>query len=322
MADTVKDTVRPVGGTTRRTSTGGAFARERWTLGLVSGGHFFSHYYGLVLPPLFPFLKAEFGVTYLQLGLAMTAYGLLGGVAQAPVGFLVDRIGPQRVLLAGLALNAVAVLLMGLVGAYWVLLFLAVLAGLGNSVFHPADYAILNGAVREEKLGRAFAIHTFSGFLGAACAPVSILVLAQWTSWRTALIVTGLAGLLALVAMAWRRELLVVRNPSVAPGATAVPARDDPPGQLAGVRLLLSAPVLFFLLFFILYGMSSGGLLAFTVTGLVELHGISLADANAALSGHLFGIVAGILLAGLIADRFRRHMVTATGAMLLAAGGS
>jgi MFS family permease len=299
---------------------GGSVAgRERWTLTLISIGHFFSHYYGLVLPPLFPFLKAEFGVSYIELGFAMTAYGLLGGIMQSPIGFLVDRIGPHTVLLAGLGLNACAVLLMGLVGSYWILLALAVLAGLGNSVFHPADYAILNGAIRENKLGRAFSIHTFSGFLGGACAPVSVLVLAQWTDWQTALIATGVAGLVALAVMTWHRALLgseIQRDASDAADETDS-AEIQP--TLSGVRLLLSAPVLLFLLFFILYGMSSGGLIAFTVSGLVELHGISLEQANTALSGHLFGVVGGILLAGAVVDRFPRHLLTAAIALLVAA---
>ncbi|MBT4687429.1 MAG: MFS transporter [Rhodospirillaceae bacterium] len=310
-------------------------ARERWTLGVISIGHFFSHYFALVLPPLFPFLKAEFGVSYLELGLAMTAYGLLGGVMQSPVGFLVDRVGPRNVLLVGLGLNACAVILMGLVNAYWVLLALAVLAGMGNSVFHPADYAIINNSIREKKLGRAFSLHTFSGFLGGACAPVSILVLAQWTSWRTALIVAGIGGLFALAAMTWRRDLLNDAHPSNAStgasaGASAAAssgassgadnaAPDGPSPQQSGIRLLLSPAVLLFLLFFILYGMSSGGLIAFTVTGLVGLHGISLEQANTALSAHLFGVVAGILFAGIITDRFPRHLITATAALLLVA---
>jgi MFS family permease len=284
---------------------------------LVSIGHFFSHYYGLLLPPLFPFLKAEFGVTYLQLGLAMTAYGLLGGIAQAPVGFLVDRVGPRMVLLVGLAMNTCAVLLMGFADSYWLLLSFAVLAGLGNSVFHPADYAILNSSIREKALGRAFSIHTFAGFLGGACAPVSVLVLAQWTSWRTALIIAGLTGLVALAIMVWNRNLLGDASPTKPnEDVSSVSATHD----RRGVRLLLSLPVLLFLLFFILYGMSSGGLIAFIGAGLVQIHHVSLTDANTALSAHLFGVVAGILMAGFIADRFTRHMVTATCALLLAAG--
>ncbi|MBT7664874.1 MAG: MFS transporter, partial [Rhodospirillaceae bacterium] len=172
--------------------------QERSVVGLISIGHFFSHFYGLALPPLFPILKAEFGVSYIELGFAMMAYGLLGGLIQAPVGFLVDNLGPRRVLLFGLGLNAVAILLMGFVDQYWMLLLFAVIAGLGNSVFHPADYAILSNKIHTDRLGRAFSVHTFSGFLGGACAPVAILALAGLTDWRTALIASGVAGLAAL----------------------------------------------------------------------------------------------------------------------------
>ena len=162
---------------------------ERWALSLISSGHYLSHFYGLVLPPLFPLLKTEFDISYIELGLAITAYSLLGGILQAPVGFLVDRLGPSRVLLSGMALIAASVLLMGFVSSYWMLLVLAIFAGLGNSVFHPADYAILAGSVGEKRLGRAYSMHTFSGFLGGACAPVAMLALAAqwWHARRTCL---------------------------------------------------------------------------------------------------------------------------------------
>ena len=293
--------------------------QERWTIGLISAGHYLSHFYGLALPPLFPLLKAEFGVSYMELGLAMTAYAFLGGIVQAPVGFLVDRLGPRRVLLAGLGVMAASILLMGFASHYWMLLVLAVLAGLGNSVFHPADYAILSGSINDKRLGRAYSVHTFSGFLGGACAPVAILALAGLTDWRTALIVSGLAGLIVLAAMAWRYDVLGGENE-----ADGTSPADTAPATVAGLtqrglRLLLTAPVLLFLGFNILYGMATGGLLAFTVSALMNLHGLALDLASGALTGHLFGVVGGILLAGIIADRYPRHHVTAAGAMLLAA---
>ncbi|MDD9878475.1 MAG: MFS transporter [Magnetovibrio sp.] len=294
-----------------------ARGRERWVVGLIGAGHFLSHYYALALPPLFPILKAEFGVSYLELGLAMTAYSLLGGLLQAPVGFLVDHLGPRRVLLAGLGLNAAAVLCMGFADAYWVLLVLAVLAGLGNSVFHPADYAILSGSIDGTRLGRAFSAHTFAGFLGGACAPVGMLALAQWSDWRTALIAAGLVGLAVFAAMAVKRGVLRGEG-----GAAPSPAETaDAPGAAmpSGVSLLMSAPVLLFLAFFIVYGMASGGLTAFTVSALVDLHGLGLDAANAALTGYLFGIVGGILLGGVIADRFPRHLLSASVALLVVA---
>jgi FSR family fosmidomycin resistance protein-like MFS transporter len=292
---------------------GTALGRERWALGLISAGHYLSHFYGLVLPPLFPLLKAEFGVSYFELGMAMTAYGLLGGFLQAPVGFLVDHLGPRRVLLSGLGLISVSVLFMGFVDAYWMLLVLAVFAGLGNSVFHPADYAILGGSIGERRLGRAYSFHTFSGFLGGACAPVVMLTLAELTDWRTALIATGAVGLCVLALMTFRRNVLVGENDTKTAGGEKSVAS-------SGFTLLLTPQILLFLGFFILYGMASGGLLAFTVSGLVNLHGLGLDIANTALTAHLFGVVGGILLAGMIADRYPRHIVTAGGALLLAAG--
>lgn len=287
---------------------------------MISAGHFLSHFYALVLPPLFPLLKAEFGVSYLQLGLAMTAYSLLGGVMQAPVGFLVDRIGPRRVLLVGLGLNALAVLLMGFADAYWILLVLALCAGLGNSVFHPADYAILSGSINPARLGRAFSAHTFSGFLGGACAPVAILILAQWADWRTALIAVGALGLLALAVMALLRDVLMGEGSPAQADSEGDTSTKSPPSQATGWRLLMTPPILLYLGFFVLYGMTSGGLIAFTVSGLVDLHGLALQDANTALTAHLFGVVAGILLAGIVADRFSRHLVTVGVALMIAAG--
>lgn len=285
---------------------------DSWVIGLISSGHFLSHFYFLALPATFLHLKAEFGVSYAELGLAMTAYSVLGGIAQAPVGFLVDRWGPRRILLAGLGLNAAAFALIGLADAYWVLLLLCVFAGLGNSVFHPADYSILAGSVSQERLGRAFSIHTFSGFLGGACAPVIVLQIVALTDWRTAYIATGLIGLGVWGLMLMRSGMFVgetSETPKTASGSVS---------DKQGLRLLMTAPVLLFLAFFITYGMAGGGLTAFTMTALDKLHGVEADWAARALSGHLFGIVIGILLAGVIVDRFHRHAVTAACAMSIA----
>jgi len=290
-------------------------AREAWVIGLIGAGHFLSHFYALALPPLFPLLKAEFGVSYIELGLAMTAYNLLGGILQAPVGFLVDRLGPRRVLLVGLGMNAFAVALMGFVDVYGLLLVLALIAGLGNSVFHPADYAILSGSIGAGRLGRAFSIHTFSGFLGGACAPVGMLALAYMTDWRTALTVAGVVGLGVWCVVALRRDVFRdEEKPAEVDQADAAPSP-----ALRGMRLLMSPAVLMFLVFFVVYGMASGGLTAFTVSALVNLHGLGLDQANGALTGYLFGVVAGILMGGVIVDRFPGLLLTANGALALAA---
>jgi len=286
---------------------------DSWIIGLISAGHFLSHFYFLALPAMFLFLKEDFGVSYAELGLAMTAYSVLGGFAQSPVGFMVDHFGPRRVLLIGFGLNAAAIALIGFADAYWILLVLAVFAGLGNSVFHPADYSILSGSISQGRLGRAFSIHTFAGFLGGACAPLTMLAIAEMSDWRTAFIASGLVGLAVWALMFVRSGNFVgetADTPKEATGATT---------EKRGLRLLLTAPVLLFLTFFVFYGMASGGLVAFTASSFINLHGVSVDIANTALTGFLFGIVGGILIAGLIVDRFRRHGVTAAGAMILAA---
>ncbi len=287
-------------------------SRERWVNGLVGAGHLLSHYYIFALPPLFPLLKVEFGVSYVELGLAMTAYNLLGGVLQAPVGFMVDRLGPTRVLLAGLGLTAGSVMLMGFTESYPMLLLLALIAGLGNSVFHPADYAILAGSIGQERLGRAFSLHTFLGYLGSAIAPVCMLALAHWADWRLALSISGAIGLVVLAVMMVRRDVMK--------GETSKPVAADL-GQAgkSGLAVVMSPVILLFLGYFVLFAMGSSGLTSFTVSALINLHGFGLDEANAALTGHLFGMAGGILLAGFIADRFPRHLVTAAGALVLAA---
>ena len=291
--------------------------RERWVNGLIGAGHFMSHYFLLALPPLFPLLKLEFGVSYVELGLAMTCYNLLGGILQAPVGFLVDRLGPQSVLFFGLGLNAVAILLMGFVDSYWLLLILAVIAGLGNSVFHPADYAILSGSINSSRLGKAYSSHTFAGFLGGACAPIGVLAIVYFFDWRMALITAGLTGLVVLGFMFSNRGIL--RGEGTVNTAERRERDTSKLPAISGMRLVLSAPVLLFLAYFIFYGMAGGGLTAFTVSALINLHSIGLDLANSALTGYLFGILGGILVGGLIADRLPNHIVTSTGGLILVA---
>ncbi|MEE2981367.1 MAG: MFS transporter, partial [Pseudomonadota bacterium] len=180
--------------------------RDGKIVGLVSGGHFFSHFYTLVLPPLFPLLHAEFGVSYMELGLLVSVGSLASGFAVLPVGFLVDRYGPVMLLVAGLAIEDAATLLMGFSSTYSMLLVLVILAGAGNSVFHPADYTILSAAVRYEWLGRAFSVHTFAGHAGWAVAPLLMAAFALALGWRSGLIIVGLVGLVMAVVIFVNRD--------------------------------------------------------------------------------------------------------------------
>jgi len=278
-------------------------------IGLIGVAHFFSHFFQLTLPPLFPLLKSVLGVPYVALGLAMSVFYAASGIGQTLSGFLVDRIGAHRVLLSGLALFASAIALAGSVSSYWMLLPVALLAGLGNSVFHPADYSILNASVDPRRIGRGYSVHAISGNLGWAVAPTVVFGLTAHFGWRAALVTVGSLGLAMVVVLATQR-------------AAFVQSRYDTrgTGQVAELRLLLSAPILSAFAYFAFIATALIGVQTFGVTGLMRIYDTPLALATGALTAFLLGSAAGILAGGFLADRTRRHDIVAVGGLVIAAG--
>src|SRR5260370_25483457 len=161
------------------------------TLAAISTAHWVSHFHLFVLPMLFPFLKAQLGVGYIELGFALTVFAVTSGLTQAPIGYLADHIGARKVLLMGLTLGGFALIMLGLHLSYPFLIASAVLLWLANSVYHPADYAILSAHMAESALGGAFSIHTFAGFLARAVAPALVAALVATTGGVGALIRAG-----------------------------------------------------------------------------------------------------------------------------------
>src|SRR5580658_3344909 len=164
------------------------------TLVAISSAHWVSHFHMFVVPMLFPFLKEQLGVGYIDLGFALTVFAVVSGLTQAPIGYLADRIGARKILLMGLTLGGFALIMLGLHLSYSWLIASSVLLGLANSVYHPADYAILSAHMDESRMGRAFSIHTFAGFLGGAVAPAVVATLVASTGGAGALIVCGAVG--------------------------------------------------------------------------------------------------------------------------------
>src|SRR5215813_5712654 len=164
------------------------------TLTGISIAHWVSHFHLLVLPMLFPFLKTQLGVGYIELGFALTVSAVVSGLTQAPIGYLVDHVGARKILLLGLTLGGFALILLGLHLSYASLIACAVLLGLANSVYHPADYAILSAHMDEARMGRAFSIHTFAGYFGGAVAPAIVAALVTMVGGVGALIATGAIG--------------------------------------------------------------------------------------------------------------------------------
>jgi MFS family permease len=273
-------------------------APERRTLGAIAAAHAVSHLHILVLPPLFPLLQAQLGVGFIELGLSITLFSIVSALTQAPMGFVVDRIGPRRVLAAGLVLGGAAFILLGLRLSYTGVLLAGAMAGLANAVYHPSDYAILNSEIAAPRMGRAFSLHTFAGFAGGAVAPFMMLGLAAWLGLSGALVIAGAVGW-AAAAWLW---LTSPPDPVKAPPAKAVAGQ--PTRVLNGTVISLTG-------FFVLISLSIGGMNAFAIAALVAAGGMGLGMASTALTALLAGSAGGVLLGGALADRVRRHGLVA-----------
>src|SRR5580693_7215888 len=176
---------------------------ESRLIAAVCAAHMMSHYYMLMLAPLFAFIRADFNVSYTELALALTVFNVVSGVLQTPVGFVVDRIGARAVLIAGLGLSSVAYAVAGLADSYWVFIAMYGLAGVGNTVFHPADYSLLSHHTPSERLSQIFSYHSFAGIVGSAIAPVTLLYMQGWFGWRGAFLgAAAFGGLVLLVLIA------------------------------------------------------------------------------------------------------------------------
>jgi MFS transporter, FSR family, fosmidomycin resistance protein len=275
-----------------------ALGRDARVNALLGAGHFLSHFYQLCLPPLFIAWQQAFDVSFAELGLAMAVMAGAAAVMQTPMGFLVDRYGARPFLVGGTLLMTLSIAAMGFATAYWQVVGLALLSGVGNSVIHPADYAILSGSVDRAKLGRSFAFHTFIGHVGFAAAPPATAALALLFGWRGALLFVGLLGLPVVAAILWQSRILTdqagePRRRSVTPAS--------------GTRLLLSRSVLMFFAFFMVSSMAGAGIQSWLITILHQVHGLAIEAASSALTGYMAGMIGGVLV-GWVADRTDRHL--------------
>jgi len=265
------------------------------TLLAISTAHWVSHFHLFVLPMLFPFLKEQLGVGYIELGFALTVFAVVSGLTQAPMGYLGDRIGARKILLMGLTLGGFALIMLGLHLSYSWLIASAVLLGLANSVYHPADYAILSAHMDEARMGRAFSIHTFAGFLGGAVAPAIVAALVAATGGYGALIVAGAVG--PFVALL----LLVVGIPDASAADRVTEGVKAPqPNIITPTIILLTA-------FFMLLSLSTAGIGNFGVVALMSGYGSSFSTANIALTAFLGFSAIGVLAGGFLADHTTRH---------------
>lgn len=291
--------------------------RRDWrvTVGVVSGGHFFSHFYLLAFPPLFPLLSAEFGLTNAQLGL-LVSFVNLTGLLQTPVGEVVDRTGAKRVFVLGVAITAGGTALASLADGFLALLVLGAIAGLGQPAFHPADYAMMDAVTGDRTEGKAYSLHQIAGWGGFAAAPLVVGTLGYAYGWRVALVVAGAAGLLYAVLSAF------VLHPHYLQSMDG--DGDGPDRDLAGPTTLrtrlrgaageLFTPAILTLFgFFLLMIGALQGVQSFVTILATDGYGLTAALGNTALTALPAGAAVGVLLGGYLADRVAPRVVIGVG---------
>jgi MFS transporter, FSR family, fosmidomycin resistance protein len=285
------------------------FRRDARVIGLVGLAHSVSHFLQLALPPLFPMLRAEFGVSWTMLGALVGVFYAASGASQLAAGFLVDRVGARPVLLGGMALLCACTLLAAFApGIAWLYPIVA-LMGLGNGVFHPADFAILNANVSPRRLGHAYSTHGIGGNLGYAIAPIASFGLAAALGWRGALAAMALGGLVVLGVLATQRAYLGSHRAS--------DARAE--GVRSSLGMFRQAAILACFAYFVVQTSAMVGLQTFASSALNAAFAVPLALANSAVTTYLLGASAGIFVGGFLAVRTDRHDRVAAAGLAAAA---
>ena len=310
--------------TTATTATAPPLRQDATVIGLVGLAHAVSHFSQLLLAPLFPWLKADFNVSYTELGLLLTVFFVVSSIVQTASGFVVDRFGPRPVLLGGLTLLGLAALAYASSQSYAMLAASAVLAGIGNGVFHPVDYTLLNRKVHKSRLGHAYSAHGITGTLGWALAPALMVPVALAGGWRMAMLCAAGVAFAVLALLWWQRGRLALEADASLPGAlaassgataapSALPAAEGP------FDFLRIPAVWMCLLFFLLYAVVLSAVQSFAPEAARQLHAVPVQLVAACLSIYMLCSASGMVLGGfLAADPARCERVVGVGMGLAA----
>ena len=298
------------------------FKQDASVIGLVGAAHLISHFSQLLLAPLFPWLKTEFNVSYAELGFLMTIFFVVSCAVQAASGFVVDKFGPRPVLFAGLALIGVAAFGYALSTSYWMLAGAAVIGGIGNGVFHPVDYTLLNRKVSAPRLGHAYSVHGITGSLGWALAPAMLVPITLAYSWRVALMA---AGTLTFVVLA---VVLINGSKLLLPKAQPLHASTVAASGEGALDFLKIPAVWMCFAFFFWYAAVLSVIQTFAPDAARQLHDVPLPLVAMCLTIYMLGSAGGMVLGGFLASDPARcerivgmgFSIAASVALLLALG--
>ena len=275
-------------------------------IGLISLAHGSSHFFHLVLPPMFPWLKDAFALSYAELGLLMSVFFIVSCIAQAASGFLVDRIGARPVLFGGIALLILAALVYSQSTGYAMLLMGAVIAGCGNGIFHPVDYTLINHKVSPPNLPYAYSMHGVTGYLGWAAAPAFMVAIAQLSDWRVAFLCAALLEAIIL-AVLWANRSYLLDNAKERHDDTHASNQAANPGvvqESAFAFLKLTAVWLCWIFFFFSMA-STSSLQSFAPSALFSIYQVPLDVGSYYITLLALGSAAGVLFGGYLAAKLK-----------------
>ena len=275
-------------------------------IGLISLAHGSSHFFHLVLPPMFPWLKDAFGLSYAELGLLMSIFFVVSCIVQAASGFLVDRIGARPVLFAGVGLLALAALTYSQSTGYWMLIAGAIIAGCGNGIFHPVDYTLMNHKVSPPNLPYAYSMHGVTGYLGWAAAPAFMVGVAQLSDWRTAFLSAALLEAIILFIL-WINKSQLLDNVHERHADSHASAQAVSPGAApASTFAFLKLPAVWLCWAFFFFSMAStSSLQSFAPSALFNIYQVPLSVGSYYITLLALGSAGGVLFGGFLAAKLK-----------------
>ena len=275
-------------------------------IGLISLAHGSSHFFHLILPPMFPWLMKDFAFTYAELGLLMSIFFVVSCVVQAASGFLVDRVGARPVLFAGVSLLALAALLYSQSNGYAMLVMAAIVAGCGNGIFHPVDYTLINHKISPPNLPYAYSLHGVTGYLGWAAAPAFMVAMAELTDWRVAFLSAAVLEVIVFLILWFNKEDLF-DDVQERHATSQLSAKASNPGGLpVSAFAFLKLPAVWFCWLFFFFSMAAtSGLQSFSPSALFKIYALPVSTGSYFLTLMSLGSVGGVLLGGYIAARIK-----------------
>ena len=285
---------------------------------LLGTAHGLSHYFHLIIPPLFPWIMPEFGTSFAEMGAVMTVFFITSSLGQAASGIVVDKLGPRVCLYGGVALLMIAGFLFSIAQNYWWFFPVAACAGLGNSVFHPTDFSIINRCISSERLPFAFSIHFLVGNVGWALAPIIMVGVAGLTgSWRLAAATAGLMALLVLIALVSHNaffDKILTEGKGLTPEEKKADEKAD-----VGFGFLKLLVVWLCFLFFFCNSFALGILQNFAPSIFNATYHVGLEIATAGLTAYMIGSIVGAVLGAYVAKAFKRSDYVIAASMSLSA---